>query len=101
MPGTGVILISILMSVGVAVNALVAADASISVTLSTVKIILFGSFAMLNLELALMGLLIGLCTTPAVLVDRILLEHIPAGIHTWLMELVIIVSAIALLSRIL
>ena len=100
MSGTGVILISILMSVGVVGSALVATDAVISVTMGTVKIILFGSLAVLNLELALIGLLIGLCTTPGAFVARILLEHIPAGIHAWFMELVVIAGAIALLYRI-
>lgn len=100
MSGTGVILISILMSVGVAGSALVATDAVIAVTMGAVKIILFSSFAALNLELALTGLLIGFCTTPGAFVARILLKHIPAGIHAWFMELIVIAGAITLLSRV-
>lgn len=81
MSGTGVILISILMSVGVAGSSLVATDAVIAVTMGSVKIIIFGSLAALNLELALTGLLIDLCTMPGALVSRVLLKHIPASIH--------------------
>ncbi|SDY47921.1 sulfite exporter TauE/SafE family protein [Nitrosomonas sp. Nm33] len=100
MTGTGAILISMLMSVGINGSALVATDAVISVTLGIAKIILFGSFAVLNLELALMGLLIGLCTAPGAFVARVMLKHIPAGIHAWFMELVVIAGAIALLLRV-
>jgi uncharacterized membrane protein YfcA len=99
MTGTGVILISILMSVGVRGGALVATDAVISVVMGLVKVILFGGLAALDLKLALMGLLIGLCTVPGAFVARTLLKRIPAGVHAWLMELVVVAGAIALLWR--
>lgn len=82
MSGTGAIFISILMSVGFVGSTLVATDAVISVTMGAVKIILFGSLAALNLELALMGLLIGLCAAPGAFVARLQLEHIPAQAYT-------------------
>jgi len=97
MAGTGVILISILMSAGVAGGALVATDAVISVVMGLAKVALFGSLAALKLELALLGLLVGLCTVPGAFVARTLLERIPAGIHAWFMELVVIAGAVALL----
>ena len=97
MTGTGVILISILMSAGVAGGALVATDAVISVVMGLAKVALFGSLAALKLELALLGLLVGLCTAPGAFVARALLERIPASIHAWFMELVVIAGAVALL----
>lgn len=99
MTGTGVILISVLMSVGLQGGALVATDAVVSVVMGVAKVILFGSVSALNLRLALLGLLVGLCTAPGAFVARALLVRIPAGIHAWFMELVVVAGAIALLWR--
>lgn len=98
--GTGVILISILMSVGVSGGALVATDAVISVIMGLAKVVLFGSLAALNVELALLGLLVGMCTAPGAFVARALLTRIPAGIHAWFMELVVVAGALVLLWRV-
>lgn len=99
MTGTGVLLISILMSGGVQGGALVATDALISVVMGLAKVVLFGSLAALDLELALVGLLVGLCTAPGAFVARSLLKRIPAGIHAWFMELIVVAGAVALLWR--
>lgn len=97
MTGTGVILISVLMSVGVAGSALVATDAVVSVVMGFAKVALFGSLSALDLELALFGLLVGLFTAPGAFAARALLRHIPAGVHAGFMELVVIAGALALL----
>ena len=97
MTGAGVILISILMSVGVAGSALVATDAVVSVIMGLAKVALFGRLAALDLELALVGLLVGLCTAPGAFLARAMLRRIPAGVHAWFMEGVVVAGAIALL----
>lgn len=97
MTGTGVILISILMSVDLAGSALIATDAVISVAMGLAKVALFGKLAALNLELALIGLLVGVFTAPGAFFARTLLKRIPAGIHSWFMEAVVIAGAAALL----
>jgi uncharacterized membrane protein YfcA len=97
--GTGVILISMLMSVGVAGSALVATDAVISVLLGLAKVVLFGSLSSLDLGRALTGLLVGLCTAPGAFVARALLKRIPARIHAGFMELLVVIGACALLAQ--
>jgi uncharacterized protein len=97
--GAGVILISILMSVGLAGSTLVATDAVVSVIMGVTKVVLFGGLAALNLDLALLGLLIGLFTAPGAFIARALLRHIPAGVHAWFMELVVVIGAVVLLLR--
>lgn len=97
MTGTGVILISLLMSVGVAGSALVATDAVISVIMGLAKVMLFGKLAALSLELALVGLLVGLFTAPGAFLARALLKRMPAGVHAWIMEAVVVAGAVALL----
>lgn len=99
MTGTGVILISILMSVGVAGSALIASDAVVSVIMGLAKVLLFGRLDALTLEVALIGLLVGACTAPGAFVARALLKRIPAGIHAWLMESIVVAGAVALLWR--
>jgi len=97
MTGTGVILISILMSVGVAGSALIASDAVVSVIMGLAKVALFGRLAALDLELALTGLLVGLFTAPGAFLARAILRRIPAGVHAWIMEAVVVAGAIGLL----
>ena len=97
MTGTGVILISILMSVGVAGSALIASDAVVSVIMGLAKVALFGRLAALNLELALTGLLVGLFTAPGAFLARAILRRIPAGVHAWIMEAVVVAGALGLL----
>lgn len=97
MTGTGVILISILMSVGVAGSALVASDAVVSVIMGLAKVALFGRLAALNLELALTGLLVGSFAAPGAFLARAILRRIPAGVHAWIMEAVVVAGALGLL----
>jgi len=97
MTGTGVILVSMLMSFGVAGSALIATDAVVSVALGLAKVVLFGSMASLDGPLALTGLLVGLCTAPGAFVARALLRHIPARVHAGFMEAVVVAGALMLL----
>lgn len=97
--GTGVLLISILMSAGLAGAALVATDAVVSVIMGLAKVALFGSLASLDADLAVVGLLVGGCTAPGAVIARALLRRIPAGVHAWFMELVIVAGAVSLLWR--
>ena len=97
MTGTGVILISMLMSVGVTGSALIASDAVVSVILGLAKVALFGRLAALNFELAAVGLLVGLFTAPGAFLARAILRRIPAGVHAWIMEGVVVAGALALL----
>lgn len=99
MVGTGVILISILMSAGVHGTALIGTNAVVSAVMGVAKVALFSGAAILSLELAATGLLVGLCTVPGAFVARRLMDHIPARIHAWVMELVVLVGAVALLWR--
>ena len=99
MTGTGIFLISILLSAGIEGTVLIATDAVVSAVMGAVKIVLFSSFSMLNLELAVTGLLIGLCTLPGAFVARRLMNYIPAWIHVRMMELVIFLGATVLIWR--
>lgn len=97
MAGTGVILVSIMMSAGLHGVALIATDGVIGAVMAITKIVLFGSMSRLTLELALVGLMVGLCTAPGAFIARYLLARIPLKIHVWIMEIVVVIGAISLL----
>jgi len=77
----------------------VASDAIVSVVMGLAKVVLFGSLDALTLEVALTGLLVGVCTVPGAFVARTILKRIPAGVHAWLMEAIVVAGALALLWR--
>jgi uncharacterized membrane protein YfcA len=95
--GTGVLLISLLLSAGVSGAAVIATDAIISTILNATKALLFSGFAALDARLALIGLMVGLCTVPGGFIARRLLTHIPAHVHAWIMEVVILAGALWIL----
>jgi len=97
--GAGVLLISLLMSSGVAGKALIATDAVISLVMGVAKVVLFGSVAALDARLALTGLLIGACAIPGAFVARALIERIPARVHGWILEGTVVAGALWMLWR--
>jgi uncharacterized membrane protein YfcA len=98
--GTGILLVSILMSAGVTGAALVASDAIVSVVMGVSKILIFGGFAGLDAKLAIIGVLVGLFTVPGAFVARWLLKQMPAGVHAWLMEAIVIIGAVVMIWRV-
>lgn len=98
--GTGVLLISILMSAGVTGAALVASDAIVSVIMGISKILIFGSLSALDAKLAIIGVFVGLFTVPGAFVARWLLKKIPAGVHAWFMEAIVVIGAIVMIWRV-
>lgn len=97
MAGTGIILMSILMSAGIQGAALIGTDAVITIILAVIKIGVFSGLAKINTDLAAVGLLIGLCTAPGGFIARWLLYHIPLHVHAWIMETMVVIGAIALI----
>ena len=100
MSGSGILLISILMSAGLSGEILIATDAVTSLVMGAAKVMLFGGFSALTLELTVVGLLVGVCTAPGAFVARWLLKYIPAGLHARIMELIVVIGAISLLRHI-
>jgi uncharacterized membrane protein YfcA len=98
-PGAGLLLISTLMAAGLAGPALIGTDAIVSVVMGFAKIALFGSVARLDAELALAGVLIGLCTVPGAFVARRLLALISLRVHTLAMEIVVLAGGAGFLWR--
>ncbi|SDI13194.1 sulfite exporter TauE/SafE family protein [Propionivibrio dicarboxylicus] len=99
MSGAGILLISFLMAADLAGSALIATDALISFIMGVAKVALFGSLAALSASQVSIGLVVGVCTAPGAFVARWLLRRIPAGLHAWIMEAVVMLGAVSLLRQ--
>jgi len=99
MTGVGLLLISMLMAAGLQGAALIGTDAVVSLILGFAKIALFGSVSRLDAELALAGVLIGLCTMPGGFIARWLLERIPLRVHAAFMDVVVLAGGASFLWR--
>jgi uncharacterized membrane protein YfcA len=99
MTGVGLLLISMLMAAGLEGAALIATDAIVSVIMGAAKIALFGSVARLDAELALAGVLIGVCTMPGAFIARRLLALVPLKVHTAFMDAVVLAGGASFLWR--
>jgi uncharacterized membrane protein YfcA len=99
MTGVGLLLISMLMAAGLQGAALIATDAIVSVIMGAAKIVLFGSVARLDFDLALAGVLIGLCTMPGAFIARRLLALVPLRVHTAFMDLIVLAGGASFLWR--
>lgn len=99
MPGTGVVLVAILMGSGLGGAAVVATDAVISVSLGVAKTALFGRLDALDATRAAVGVAVGLCTAPGAFVARWLVRRLSARVHEAMMEAVIVGGALLVLWR--
>jgi hypothetical protein len=64
------------------------------------KVAIFGSFDRLDISLAVAGILTGLCTMPGPFVARRLLTLLPAHVHAWEMEVVVVAGSAEFLWRV-
>jgi uncharacterized membrane protein YfcA len=99
MAGTGIILISILMSAGLNGVVLIATDATISTILAIFKIAIFGGNSILNTDLVTIGMLVGLCMSPGGFIARRLLKYVPVKVHAWVMEVIVFIGSLLFIWR--
>lgn len=92
MPGGGVVLLPMLLGLGLTGGGLVGTDAAIGVTVNIAKVLLFGAFALLDTDLFIGGVLIGLCMIPGAYGAHWLIRRLNMTMHTVLIELLIVFS---------
>ncbi|MFQ6018082.1 MAG: TSUP family transporter [Kiloniellaceae bacterium] len=92
--GAGMILVPFLLGAGLAGENLVAIIAAVGFTLNLTKTVVFGSTALLDLNMLLTGLLIGLCTIPGAYTGRWIVTHTPIRIHTLLLDVLITIGGL-------
>lgn len=95
--GTGVILIATLMGAGLTGPAVLATDAIISVLVDAARAALFGKFAVLDAESAMMGLVVGLVSLPGSALAAKIVANMKASVHAAAMEVLIIAGGASIL----
>jgi uncharacterized membrane protein YfcA len=90
--GSGVILLTLLMSAGLQGAAVVATDAAISVVVGIVKVSVFGMAGAVTAQVIALGLLIGMIAFPGGFLAKMLVERMPVHIHTAMLDAVVIVG---------
>lgn len=97
--GGGMLVVPALLGSGLAGTALIGTDAVIGLTILTTKVAAFGSMALLTPQLALVGVLVGVCSVPGVYVARWMLDHTAVHLHTIFIELIILGGGVSFLWR--
>jgi uncharacterized protein len=90
--GTGLLLISILMAANVQGAALIGTDALVSVVMNLAKMAIFTGAQRVDAQIAVAGILVGLCTVPGAFTARWLLKHVSMRAHAVIMDAIILVG---------
>lgn len=90
--GAGMLIVPMLLGAGLSGPALLATDALVAVAMNATKIVVFGRFNALDLELLLLGGVMGLCTVPGTWVAGWIMARTDLRIHTVLMEVLVLVG---------
>jgi hypothetical protein len=96
--GSGVILLSLLMAVGLEGAAVIATDAVVSLATSAIKISVFGMAGVVNAQVIAFAVLIGVVALPGAFLARAFVERMPVHIHTAILDVAVIVGGVVMIS---
>jgi uncharacterized membrane protein YfcA len=96
--GSGVILLSLLMAVGLEGAAVIATDAVVSLGTSVIKISVFGMAGVVTAQVIAFAVLIGVVALPGAFLARAFVERMPVHIHTAILDVAVIVGGVVMIS---
>ncbi len=96
--GSGVILLSLLMAVGLEGAAVIATDSVISLVTSAIKISVFGVAGVVNPQVLAFALLIGVVALPGAFLARAIVDRMPVHIHAAILDAAVIAGGIVMIS---
>jgi uncharacterized protein len=96
--GSGVILLSVMMAVGLEGAAVIATDAAVSVVTGIVKVGVFGLAGVLTPQVIVIACLIGAVTFPCTFIAKLIVERMPLHVHTALLDAVVITGGLVMIS---
>jgi hypothetical protein len=94
--GSGVILLSLLMSAGGEGAGVIATDAAISIVVGIVKISVFGIAGVITAQVFAFALLTGLVALPGAFLAKTFVERMPMHVHTAILDAVVLLGGIFL-----
>jgi uncharacterized membrane protein YfcA len=92
--GGGVMIIPLLLGVGLGGAALIATDAAISLTLHIARSLAFQRFALLDAQLFVLGIILGLATVPGSWLAARLVRRTGTDLHTVMLEVLVVSVAL-------
>jgi uncharacterized membrane protein YfcA len=95
--GSGVILLSLLMAVGLQGAAVIATDAMVSVVIGVIKLLVFGYAGVITQVVLVIGLLIGAIGFCSTFIARRIVDRLPVHVHTAILDAVVIAGACIML----
>jgi hypothetical protein len=96
--GSGVILLSLLMAIGLEGAAVIATDAVVSLATSVIKISVFGMAGVVNAQVIAFAVLIGVVALPGAFLARAFVERMPVHIHTAILDVAVIIGGVVMIS---
>ena len=99
-PGTGVVLLSILMAAGLSGTQVIATDAAISAMLGLLRTGIYAGFGALPWDLVLLSVLIGAMATPGTLAARWIARRFSPEFHNGIFDAAIMVGGAAMLWQV-
>lgn len=99
-PGTGVVLLSILMAAGLFGTQVIATDAAISALLGVLRTGIYAGFGALPWDLVLLSVLIGAMATPGTLAARWIARRFSPEFHNGIFDVAIMIGGAAMLWQV-
>jgi uncharacterized membrane protein YfcA len=96
--GSGVILLTLLMAVGLEGAAVIATDAVVSLATSVIKISVFGMAGVVSPQVLAFAVLIGVVALPGAFLARAFVERMPVHIHTAILDVAVMIGGVVMIS---
>jgi uncharacterized membrane protein YfcA len=90
--GAGVILLSLLMATGLEGAAVIATDATVSIVMGAIKLLVFGIAGVLTSKVIAIALLIAAVAFPCTFLAKLIVERLPVHVHTAILDAVVIIG---------
>jgi uncharacterized membrane protein YfcA len=96
--GSGVILLSLLMAVGLEGASVIATDAVVSLVTSVIKISVFGLAGAVSPQVLAFAVLIGVVALPGAFLARLVVERMPVHIHAAILDVAVMTGGVVMIS---
>jgi uncharacterized membrane protein YfcA len=95
--GSGVILLSLLMAVGLEGASVIATDAVVSLVTSVIKISVFGMAGVVSPQVLAFAVLIGVVALPGAFLAKAFVERMPVHIHTAILDVAVAIGGVVMI----
>ena len=97
--GSGVILLSLLMAAGLQGAAVIATDATISIAIGMVRLVVFGITGVATAQVIAIAVLIGIATFPGAFLARWMVARLPIHVHAAMLDAVVVLGGTIMIAN--